>query len=132
VQTPIGYRIQPLPRGRIEGGKVGELQASEAMLFDRAYAMFHAAFFVALAHMAWGKGKAVVGGTVEGRGIEHGGFAQRALEHGGFQVIDHPCVGHAAKELQGVWMTGQEVLHGLGDGACHRQHTAVDLLYVST
>src|SRR5215510_15021139 len=45
--------------------------------------------FIALAHIAWRNGKAVVGGEVQILRIEHWGFAEGTLEHGGFEIVDH-------------------------------------------
>ena len=114
-----------MPGGGIAGAQVGDLQAGEAMLFDRAHAVFHPAFCLPLADIARGNGQAAVVSQVEGRGIAHRRFASGALEDGGCEVIDHDGVGDATKKLPGVVMAGQNVRHGLGDGACHVQHAAV-------
>ena len=60
MQADIGHRIEPVPRGGIEGAEVGDLQPREEVLFHVPDAIFHAAFFIALADIAWGKGTAVV------------------------------------------------------------------------
>src|SRR6266567_4790710 len=107
------------------GAEVGDFQTGEEILFDVPYAVFHPAFFIPLAHIARGNGKAVVGSEVEVLGIEHGGFAERALEDGGFEVVDHDFVRNAPKEVKGVLVAGEEVFHGLGDGELHVHHATV-------
>ena len=105
--------------------KSGDVETSEEILFHIAHAVFHAAFFIALADIARGNGKAVVRGKVQVFGIEHGGFAHGALEDGGFEVVDHDFVRNAPKELKGVLVAGEKVFHGLGDGELDVQHAAV-------
>ena len=65
------------------------------------------------------------GGKVQVLRIEHGGFTEGALEHSGFEVVDHHFVGNTAKKLEGMLVARQKVLHGLGDGELHIQHTAI-------
>ena len=77
MQAHIGHGIEPVPGGGIEGAEVGDLQPGEEILFHVAHAVFHPAFFIALADIARGNGKAVVRGKVQILRIEHRGFAQR-------------------------------------------------------
>ena len=125
MQAHIGHRIEPLAGRRIEGAEVGQLQPGADVLFHIAHPVFHPALFIALADIARSNGKAVGGGEVQILRIAHRGFAEDTLEHGGFEIVDHHFFGHAAEELQGVLMAGQEVLHSLGDGELHIHHPAV-------
>jgi hypothetical protein len=109
----------------MECAEVGHLETGEHVLFHVPHAIFHPAFFIALAGIARDNGKAVVPGTVEILGIEHRGFPQGALEHGGFEMIHHDFLRNATKEVKGVLMAGEAVLHGLGDGKLHVHHGAV-------
>ena len=79
VQAHIGDGVEPLPGGGIEGAEVGDLQTGEKVLFDVPHAVFHPAFFIALADIARGNGKAAVRGKVEILGIEHRRFTQGSL-----------------------------------------------------
>ncbi len=64
----------------MQDAEVGDVETGEAMLFHRAHAVFHPALFLPLAHIARDDAKAVVGGKVGLRGIEHRRFTQRAPE----------------------------------------------------
>ena len=64
MQTHIGHGLKPLPGSGIERTEVGELETGEEILLDVAHAVFHPAFFIAFAHIAWGNRKAVVGGKI--------------------------------------------------------------------
>ena len=125
VQAHIGHGIEPLAGRGIQGAEVGQLQTGEEILFHIAHPIFHAAFFIALADIAWGNGKATVRGKIEILRIEHRRFPEYACEHGGFEVIDHNFFGNAAKEFKGVLVTREEVFHGLRDGELDIHHAAV-------
>jgi len=58
-------------------------------------------------------------------GGEHRSVAPRTLQDGGFEVVDHDFVGHAPKEVQGVWRARQTVLPRLGERACDVQQAAI-------
>lgn len=121
----LGHGLPPVPGSGMEGAAVGALETGEDMLFPVPHAVFDPAFFIARADMARGNGTAAVGGAVERLRRKHRGFPQRTLEHSGFEGVDQACLGHAAKALKGVWVAGEAVLHGLGDGALDIPHTAV-------
>jgi hypothetical protein len=121
----IGDGIKPLSSCGIQGAKVRALKTCQEVLFHVAHPVFSPAFFIALPHITWGNGKAVVGGEVQVLRIEHGRFAEDALEHGGFEVVDHDLFGNAAEELKDVLMAGQKMLQGLRDGELDIHHAAV-------
>ena len=125
MQAHIGDGIEPVPGSGIEGAEVGHVQASEEILFHIAHAVFHAAFFIAFADIARRNGKAMVRGKVQVFGVEDRGVAHGALQDGGFEVVDHDFVRNAPKEVKGVLMACQKVLHGLGDREFHVQHAAI-------
>ena len=64
-------------------------------------------------------------GEIKIFGVELRGLADNPFEDRALEIIDHDFGGHAAKKFQGVLMTGQPVLHGLGNGKFDIQHPAV-------
>src|SRR5206468_6901179 len=60
-----GPGLEPVPGGGIAGAEVGALEASEARLLHVPDAVLHPAFFLPLADMTRGAGKAVVWSKVE-------------------------------------------------------------------
>jgi hypothetical protein len=101
------------------------LQTGEEILFHVAHAVFHPAFFIALANITGGNSKAVVRGKVQVFRIEHRGLAHGALQDGGVEVVDHDFVWNASKEVKGMLVAGEEVFHRLGDGELDVQHATV-------
>ena len=69
VDAHIGHGVEPLDGGRVQGIKVGDLQARQKILFDIADAVFNPALFIALAHSTGGDAKAVMVGKVKILGI---------------------------------------------------------------
>ena len=46
-------------------------------------------------------------------------------QHADLEVVDHDFFGHAAEELEGMAVAGEELLHALGQGELDVQHPAV-------
>ena len=69
--------------------------------------------------------KAVVAGKVQIARIEHRCGAGQALQNRGFEIVDHDFGRHAAEGREGVFVAGEEMLHGLGDGELH-EHLAAE------
>src|SRR5207249_3454884 len=111
---------EPRLSGRMQDAAIGEVETGENVLLDVAHPVFHAALFLALAHMARPKATSVVRSKVRLLGIEHWCVAQGPLEPSRFEVIDPDLWGHGAKERQGMVVAGEEGFHGLGDGALTR------------
>jgi hypothetical protein len=80
---------------------------------------------MALADMARGNGKAAVRGKVALLGLASRRFTQRSCAPSGCAVIDQAGVRDAAKECNSMVVAHHKGLHGLGDGACPLQQTAV-------
>lgn len=64
-------------------------------------------------------------GEVEVFGIEDRGGTDQTTEDGGLEIIDHDSVRDATEGLEGMFVTGKEVFHGLGDGEFDINHATV-------
>ena len=80
---------------------------------------------MSFAHPTRGDGKAVVVGKIKVDGIENWLVPPQALEHGAFEIINHDLLGNRPEGMEGILMTGQEMLHGLGDGELEIHHATV-------
>jgi hypothetical protein len=120
----MGHRGEPRAGRGLAGAAGGELQSREGRLCDLAPPIFPPAFFMALPDLPRRNGTAVVVGKGQGLGMQHRGCAPGALKHGGFEGVDQHVVGNATKELQGLVVAREAMLHGLGDGALDIQHAA--------
>src|SRR5712691_10594661 len=124
-QVDIGNSAEPVPGCRIQDAKVRYREPRQEVFFDVAHAIFHPTLFIALADIARNNGEAMMRGEIHVLGIEHRGFTQSPLEHGRFEIVDHHLVGHTVKELKGMLMTGQKMLHGLRHGKLDIHQAAV-------
>ena len=77
------------------------------------------------AHPTGGDGEAVVIGKIKIDWIKNRLLTGHPFEHGTFEIIDHDFLGNRPEGLEGILMTGQEMLHGLGDGKLKVHHAAV-------
>ena len=66
----------------------------------------------------------MVAGKVEIARIEHRCGAGQALQNRRFEIVDHDFGRHAAQGREAVFVAGEEMLHGLGDGELHEHLTA--------
>ena len=116
VDADIGDGVEPVLGGGGEHAEVGDVEAVQEILFHVAHGVFDPSLFVTLADVTRHDAKAHVRSKVLVLGIEHGRLARQALEDGGLEIVDHDGLDPAAKGVKGVLVTGEEVLHGLGDG----------------
>jgi hypothetical protein len=65
VGTYVRHGVQPVPGCWVDGRKIGDIQSGQKVLFYIADTVFHASFFISLAHVASRDGKAVVIGKVQ-------------------------------------------------------------------
>ena len=65
MEADVGDGVPPLDGGGIDGGEGRDVQAAEEVLLHVTHAVFDAAFFVAFAHVAGDRFKAVVGGQIQ-------------------------------------------------------------------
>ena len=126
VSAHIGHGIHPLAAGDVESIQMGrQLEAGQEVLLDVADAVFDPALFVAFAHSASAGFEAVVSREVQVAWVEDRAFAARMGEDGGFEVVVDEFLRHAAKELEGVLMAGQEVFGSLAEGKFHIEQPAM-------
>ncbi len=67
----------------------------------------------------------MVAGEVQIAGIEHRRGAGQALQNRRFKIVHHDLGRHAAESGEGMLVTAEEVLHGLGYGELHEYLAAV-------
>jgi hypothetical protein len=116
MNAHVGHGVHPLAGGGIEGAERGDFQAIEEVFFDVTHAVLDAAFFVALPDLTGDRAKAVMGGKVQEARIKTRFHPRGMFQHAGLEVVDHYFGRRAAEELQGVPMTGEELLPALGEG----------------
>src|SRR5216684_3058582 len=125
VNADVGYRVQPMTGGGIDGAKGGDFQTVEEVFFDIPHAVFYAPLFVAFFDLASHRGKAVVGGKVQVARIKARLHAGQVFQHAHLEVVDHNFLGHTTEELQRVSMAGEELLHALAESELHIHEPAV-------
>ena len=125
VDAHIGDGVEPELRRRLNRAELSQFEPAQEVLFDVAHPRFHAALLVAAGHIARRDGEAVVAGEVQIAGIEHRRGAGQALQNRRFEIVHHDLGRHAAESGEGVFVAGEEVLHGLGDGELHEHLAAV-------
>ena len=125
VDADVGDFIQPDCGGGIDGVEVREVEAGEEIFLHIPDSVFHPSFFVSFADVTRGDGETVGVGKVEIGGVEDGRLPGDTSENRGLQIVDHDLSGNRAEVIKGVLMTGEEVLHGLGDGEFEIHHAAV-------
>src|SRR5205823_3436443 len=69
--------------------------------------------------------EAVMSGKIGVARIKERLLASGMAQDADFEVVDHDFLRDAAKELEGMTMAGQEVVHGLGEGELDIEHRAV-------
>ena len=67
----------------------------------------------------------MVAGKVQIARIEHRCGAGQALQNRRFEIVDHDFGRHATEGREAVFVAGEEMLHGLGDGELH-EHLAAE------
>ena len=123
VDAHIGDGVEPDLCCRVDRTEVGQLEPVQEILFDVADTRLHAPLLVAAGDIASLDRKAVVAGKVEIARIEHRCGAGQALQNRRFKIVDHDFGRHAAHGREGMFVAGEEMLHGLGDGEFH-EHLA--------
>ena len=111
MDAHVGDGVQPVHAGGTDGGKAGDAQTGEKILFGVANSVFDTPLFVAFAHVARHDVKAAVMGEVPG--VKDRRLADDSAQHRAFEIVDHHLAGHRPEELEGVLVTSQEVFHGL-------------------
>jgi hypothetical protein len=124
VDAHVGDGIEPDLCGRVNGAEVGQFEPMQEILFDVANTRLHAPLLVAAGDIAGLDRKAVVAGKVEIARIEHRCGAGQALQNRGFEIVDHDF-GRHTQGGEAVFVAGEEMLHGLGDGELH-EHLAAE------
>jgi hypothetical protein len=117
MQPHIGDGVEPGCGGGSQQAEVGDIETGQERLFHLAHAVFHPALFMALAPMTRHDATTIVLGKGRRLGLDHGRFTEGALEHSGCEIVNHDAVRDAIEKLKGVLGAGEEVLHGLRDGA---------------
>src|ERR1019366_835808 len=87
VNPNIGHRVQPIARGRIDQGKIRQLQTVEEVLFDVAHAVFNAAFFLGLPDATGPELEAVMVGKIQVTRVEDY-RAGRSAQDGDLGIVD--------------------------------------------
>jgi hypothetical protein len=67
----------------------------------------------------------VVAGKVQVTRVEHRCGTGQALQNRRFEIVDHDLGRHAAEAREGMFVTGEEMLHGLRDSELH-EHLAAE------
>ena len=92
------------------------MQAFEEVFLYVAHTGFDPAFFVWLAYVAGAWLKAVVSGEVKISRMKERPFSSGMVEHSGLRIVDENFGRNSAKKLQGVLVSGQEVLCRFAQG----------------
>jgi hypothetical protein len=66
----------------------------------------------------------VVAGKIQIARIEHRSDAGQALQNRRLEIVDHDFGRHAAERREAMFVAGEEMLHGLGDGELHKHLAA--------
>jgi hypothetical protein len=115
VDAYVGDGVEPELCSGLDGGQFGELEAGEEILFDIADAGFDTALLIAAGDIAGLDGEAVVAGKIEVTRIEDRCDAGQPLQNRRLKIVDHDPGRHTAKRAERVFVTGEKMLHGLGD-----------------
>ena len=105
---------------------MGYLQRVEEMFLAIAHAGFHPPLLVCLALVAGNDGEAGMAGEIQVMGVEQRRLSGQAPQHRRLQIVHHELRRHPmAKKGKGVLMTGEELLHGLGEGELYIQQSTM-------
>src|SRR5271168_158277 len=91
----VGDLVEPELRGGIDCREVGELRASQEVLFHIADARFDATFLVAGGHITWHDFEVVMPRVVQIPWVEHRRDAGQASQYCGLEIVHHDLLWHA-------------------------------------
>ena len=117
MDADIGNRLHPVACGAVKRVQAGrQFQAGEEVFLYVPDTAFDSAFFVGFAHIAGPWFEAVVSSEVEISRMKERPFPDGMMQHSRLKVVDEHFGRNTAKELEGVLVSGQEVLRCFAQG----------------
>lgn len=125
MNAHIGDARKPHFGGGVDRAEIEEVQTVQEVLLDVTDAVLDPPLLITLGDVARRDIESPMTGEIQIAWIEHRRLTDHAADHGRLQIVDHQAGWAALKGSECMFMSGEEMLHGLGDGEFHIHEAAV-------